>query len=188
MIIGLSGRMGSGKSTAAEYLATHYGFARVRFAGPLKAMVAGYLATVGASMDRMERLIEGDMKELPCDEFCGRSPRQVMQTLGTDWARDQIAPDFWTRAWRQAAEAELARGAPGVIAEDCRFANECEAVRSFSGKVIRIERPSAEPVAAGHVSEAQVIPHDTLIWNDGPVEILYTRLDGLMDRFRRQAA
>lgn len=187
MIIGLGGLANSGKSTAASYLAREYGFARVRFAGPLKAMVRGYLVTIGTPLDRIERMIEGDLKEEPCDAFCGRSPRYALQTCGTEWGREMIAPDFWTRAWRLAVEAEFGRGAPGIVAEDVRFPEEAEAIRSLGGRVIRIERPSAEPIGS-HPSETQAIQFDTRLWNEGTVEILHIRLDGLMGRYRAQAA
>src|SRR4051794_5754215 len=112
MMIGLAGAAGAGKSTAAGYLAERYGYARVRVSGPLKAMVRGFLASTGVPADEIERMIEGDRKEVPAPELAGCTPRRVMQTLGAEWDRDLIAPDLWTMAWRQAAKAALANGAP----------------------------------------------------------------------------
>ena len=56
MIIALSGPSGCGKSTAPAYLAEAHGFARVRFAGPLKAMVRAFLASAGTPPEVIEIL------------------------------------------------------------------------------------------------------------------------------------
>lgn len=56
-VIGLTGKLKSGKSTIADHLVDRRGFARVRFAGPLKRMSAAF----GLTHDE----IEGDLKEKP---------------------------------------------------------------------------------------------------------------------------
>jgi hypothetical protein len=58
IILGLSGLAGSGKSTAAMHLVKNRGWARVRFAGPLKDMCRA----LGLSEDE----IEGSLKEVAC--------------------------------------------------------------------------------------------------------------------------
>jgi hypothetical protein len=68
------------------HLVNHRGFARVRFAGPLKAMMAA-LGCTNAEID-------GDRKEVPCDLLGGKSPRWAMQTLGTEWGRKLIGDDL----------------------------------------------------------------------------------------------
>ena len=78
-----------------------------------------------------------------------------MQTLGAEWGRDLIASDLWTMAWRQAAKAALANGAPGIVAEDCRYENEAVAIRALGGVVVRILRPTALPQVGAHATEAQ---------------------------------
>ena len=185
MIIALSGRAGCGKSTAAAYLAEHHGFARVRFAGPLKAMVRTFLAEIGTPDDVIERMIEGDLKEVPSAAFSGASPRRVMQTLGTEWGREQISSTLWTDAWRSAAKAALA-WAPGVVVEDCRFENEGAAVIDAGGVIVRIERPGLAPLAGDHISE-RGLDLGWRVHNDGPPEILHARLDGIVRRIARAA-
>lgn len=98
MILALTGPAGCGKSTAAAYLAEAHGFARVRFAGPLKAMVRAFLAEVGAPSTEIERMIEGDRKEVAAAELSGCTPRRFMQALGTEFGRDTIHAELWTRA------------------------------------------------------------------------------------------
>jgi len=177
MILGFSGLAGSGKSTAAAYLAERHGFARVRFAGPLKAMLRAFLAEAGTPAAEIERMIEGDRKQAPAPELAGATPRHAMQTLGTEWARQMIHPDLWTRAWSAGAAAALARGAPGVVVEDCRFANEVEAVRAAGGRVVRIFRPVGALNLDPHPSEGQELSVDATIANVGPLVDLHRCLD-----------
>lgn len=180
MILALSGLAGCGKSTAAAYLAERHGFARVRFAGPLKAMLRGFLAEAGTPPGEIERMIEGDRKQEPAPELAGRTPRYVMQTLGTEFGRDMIHRDLWTMAWSAGASAALDRGAPGVVVEDCRFPNEVEAVRALGGRVMRIVRPTGTLSLAPHPSEGQVLTVDGTIANVGPISDLYAYLDFLV--------
>lgn len=145
-IVAFTGLAGSGKSTAAAYLVKRHGYERVRFAGPLKAM----MAALGCTPEQ----IDGSEKELPCDLLGGKSPRHAMQTLGTEWGRDLITPDLWIRAW-QAAVAKVPAGVP-IVVDDCRFPNEGEAVRAAGGVIVRIERPGAG-TSSVHASEQQTI-------------------------------
>lgn len=171
-VIAFSGLAGSGKSTAAEHLINRHGFTRVRFAGPLKAM----MAALGLTPDE----IEGHLKEQPCALLGGKTPRYAMQTIGTEWGRDIINRDLWIRAWRAAVD-KLPPGAP-VVVDDCRFPNEADAVRAVGGVLVRIERAGAGAGgAAGHSSEGQDlgVPVAT-IQNHHSVSALHQELDLLL--------
>lgn len=169
-IIAFSGLAGSGKSTAAAHLVEARGFARVRFAGPLKAMMAALGLTPAQ--------IDGAEKETPCDLLGGKTPRHAMQTIGTEWGRDLIAPDLWIRAW-QAAVERLPAGQP-VVVDDCRFPNEAAAIRAAGGALVRIIRPGAGSGAAGHSSEGQTLSGVcATIVNDGPIGELQRAVDRL---------
>jgi hypothetical protein len=161
-VIALCGRAGAGKSFAAEALAL-YGYRTVKFAGPLKGM----LRALGLT----EAEIEGDRKEAPCALLGGKSPRQAMQTLGTEWGRGLIDPELWTRAWSLEVEKRLALGQK-VVVDDCRFENELAVVQQF-GRAIRIRRPGAT-IAAPHASETGLDHVDMLsVWNTGtPVDLV----------------
>lgn len=153
-IIAFTGVAGSGKSTAAAHLTRHRGFERVRFAGPLKAMMAALGCTAPE--------IDGDRKETPCELLGGKTPRHAMQTLGTEWGRDLIASDLWIRAW-QAALARVPAGVP-VVVDDCRFPNEAAAVIAAGGVIVRIERPGAG-TASVHASEQHALPASRTLHN-----------------------
>src|ERR1035437_9507797 len=118
IVVGLCGFIGSGKTTAANHLVEHHGFTRIRFAGPLKAM----LAALGLT----EEEIDGSLKNDPCDLLCGKTPRYAMQQLGTEWGRELIGPDLWIRAWSSSVEDCGMHSR--IIADDVRFPNESAAI------------------------------------------------------------
>lgn len=158
-VIGIVGTARSGKSELAQALAGE-GFARVRFADPLKNM----LYALGLRLEE----IEGALKEEPCELLGGRTPRYAMQTTGKEWGRDLIDSQIWLRAWMRTASKHA-----HVVAEDVRFQNEVDTIRSLGGIIIRVSRPGIMP-RADHVSEALIVdpslnPEIELI-NDGSLE------------------
>jgi len=179
-IIGLAGLMGAGKSAAAAYLEEHHGFRRIRIAGAIKDMARAFGLT--------EREIEGDLKEVGCDMLGGRTPRYFMQKLGTEFGRDMITHDLWVRAWRRSVDA--APDGVGVVVEDVRYGNECEAIRAASpfSLIVRIQRSDASAGAAEHVSELQSFPHDVLIRNDADIQSLHEKVNALLLCERLKAA
>lgn len=169
LIIGLCGPAKSGKSLAAQYLENNHGFARVRFAGPLKAM----LAALGLTHDE----IEGELKEKPSALLGGKTPRHAMITLGTEWGRDLIDPNLWINAWRRNVD-RLPTGTP-VVVEDCRFANEAIAIRIRDGGLVRLSRNGAG-IGVSHPSEAENFVPDMRLENNGTPEMLCDKLAALV--------
>lgn len=163
MLIGFTGRKGSGKDTAASALVAR-GFTLLKFAGPLKDMLRALLRTQGADEATIERMIEGDLKELPSPLLGGKSPRWAMQSLGTAWGREQIHGEFWVDAAINAA-----RQHDWVVFADIRFPNEAAAIRNAGGCVYRITRPGLAADDA-HVSEQLIdeLEVDGEILNDAP--------------------
>lgn len=170
-IIGLVGVIGSGKTTAANYLEVYHGFQPEKFAGPLKDM----LRAIG--LDDEE--IEGRLKEAPCGLLCGVTPRHAMQTLGTEWGRDLISPDLWVNAWEYRVSDPIRRR---IVADDCRFPNEAQKLRDIGAKLVRIV-PSyggytPPDQAADHPSEVHIATMDVdiEITNDGGIYDLHRKL------------
>lgn len=166
LIIGLNGAADSGKSTIASYLAHAHGFTRIRFAGRLKAMMRALGCT--------DAEIEGNRKELPCALLGGRTPRHAMQTLGTEWGRNLIAPDLWTSAWR----AEVERTAGPIVVDDLRFPNERAVTAALGGKIIQVLRPNTSK--SEHISEQHKIAPDYIIHNEGSVADLYRTAETIL--------
>jgi hypothetical protein len=173
-IIAFTGLAGAGKSTAAAHLVERYGYTRVRFAGPLKAM----LAALGCTHAE----IDGPLKDQPSDLLCGKTPRYAMQQLGTEFGRNAIGGDLWIRAW----QAAVARTPGPIVVDDARFPNEAAAIRSAGGTIIRIERPGAGMTGApgSHASEQHVLPAAATIHNATTAKGLRYALDELVSDLR----
>jgi hypothetical protein len=149
MIIGLCGLAGSGKDEVAAILSRRHGFAYISFAGPIYQAVSEITGLAPA------QLKDRGLKEQPIP-WLGKSPRELLQTLGTEWGRQMVNQDIWIKlAMRRAAEYER------VAITDVRFENEAEAIRHAGGQVWQVERPGAglAGAAGGHSSEAGIPGH-----------------------------
>ena len=73
----------------------------------------------------------GDEKETPLDFLGGKTPRQAMQTLGTEWGRNLIYDGIWLHAWERAFN----KCSTPVVVDDLRFINEAEMIKRLGGKI-----------------------------------------------------
>jgi hypothetical protein len=163
-LIGITGKKRSGKDTAANILVS-VGYRKFSFASILKAMTYTCLIRLGLDLETVDRAIDGDLKEMPIPQLCGRTARHVMQTLGTEWGRKCIDPDFWVRACIGNATAS-----PRAVISDVRFENEAKAIQCIGGKIIRILRDGCN--GDGHASETMNFDVDYTIENNGTLEQL----------------
>ena len=163
-IIALTGKMGSGKTTALERIMAYGDHTYVKFAGPLyKAQEAVY-ESLGLPYE------QGKLKD-----------RRLLQVLGTDWGRERD-PNFWVNQWKETVQ--FTKG--NIITDDCRFLNEAEAVKALGGQVWKIVGPSRGEFISGqtHKSEMEIdlIQPDITIVNDGSLEDLYAQIEFAMNR------
>ena len=170
-LIGLySPAPGCGKTTAANLLIEHE---RVSFAAPLKRAVWNMLNDLGlegfnyAYVDK-EAIIPG----------ISVSARHMMQTLGTEWGRACIHPDFWVMIARAETQRTMADGR-SVVLDDVRFPNEAAMIRDLGGELWRIERPGVT-YSGDHSSEGGLedITTDRVIANDGTIAQLKEKIYG----------
>lgn len=150
LLIGLSGKAGSGKSTAAEYLSQFHGYHQVAFAGALKEIVATALRFTAGQL-------HGGRKE-EIDSRWGVSPRWCLQWLGTEVLRAKW-PDIWIRHLRQDILDFLSiNGQQPIVVTDVRFRDEAEALKDMGAVLWRIERTGAGIMNGipGHVSESDL--------------------------------
>ena len=153
-VYAFAGKRGSGKSTASQAL-IDMGFVDLKFADPLKNMLRAMYATCGVDEKTIERKIEGDLKEVPCEWLRGKTPRYAMQTLGTEW-REMIATDLWSEMFVNRVES--GRYGDKIVCSDFRFpGHEEDALERLNAYTYRIERPGgADDEASKHPSESQM--------------------------------
>lgn len=143
MLIGVTGKAGSGKDAFAKYFIDQHDFEGYALAAPIKRMIdAGF--NLGRVWDN--RAVKE--KEI---EWLGRSPRYLAQTLGTEWGRQLVNQNIWLLL----AERQLLL-AGDLIITDVRFDNEAEWMLSKGGTLFEIVRDAQEMDNAGHASEKGV--------------------------------
>ena len=169
-LIGICGLAFSGKDASADFLVKQFGFRKQAFADPLRDALT--------TMLELGPVDFSDKKEIDL-LLVGRSPRYLMQTLGTEWGRDLVHPDIWVKI---ASARMLQAGGDLTVFSDVRFENEAAWIRGRGGRVIFLERPSA-PATRKHVSElmAEVCAGDFTIKNNASIDELYRSLNRIMD-------
>lgn len=170
LLIGISGKAGSGKDTAACYFVNNHGFLQYAIAGPLKRA----LEVLGIHEPRDRNLKEARIPGRPY------SYRQAAQKLGTEWARD-LDIDFWLNLAKDYYES----AAWSVVISDVRFENEAEFVRERGGLIIHLKGRAANVDNPGHASEQEIEVHesDCVIFNTCSIEKLYEDLENAYRRF-----
>lgn len=141
MLISVSGLIGSGKDTIADFLVQQHGFVRMSFAAALKDVVA-----IVFGWDR--ELLEGrtpesrawrEQVDLWWAERLGipkLTPRWVLQQWGTEVLRRNFHDDIWVAA----LERRLLETTQSVVITDARFPNELSVVRQSGGKNLLVKR------------------------------------------------
>lgn len=159
--IGIIGDAGSGKDTVADYLCDCFGYVKYSMADPLRAGICAMISEIS-----MDMLLDREKKEEVIEVY-GKSPRQMMQTIGTEWGRDLVHEEVWLTQ----AIAFVAQSDKPVVIPDIRFPNEYAMLTDLEGGVLwRVTRDNTEAVAS-HSSEGQLskVLVDTTFDNDGTI-------------------
>jgi len=185
-VIAFVGPAGCGKSTASRILRDKHGYTTFKFARPLKRMLITLFEEAGIPDDVIHEMIEGSLKEQPCEALGGKSPRYAMQSLGTDWGRNLFCYDIWVNIAEMKARTILDSGGKVAI-EDLRFDNESQMVMRLGGKVIKILPPEShiQIDSSGHVSETNELAYNIEIKNHGTKIDLENEVDRCIQTFCR---
>lgn len=148
MLIGLTGKKGCGKTSAAISLRDNHGYIIRSLATPLKETLVKF----GVPVENMET---PGLKETPLEEFGNKSARQVMQLFGTDFARAMISNTIWVDKLVHDIETLFESGVENIVVDDIRFNNEARAILHLGGVVIEVARPDVFD-GDSHISERGV--------------------------------
>ena len=193
MLIGLTGRKRSGKSTAARYLVESYGFTELVLANELKSMaydvnpVVGYDEISGGVVPvYLAEVVDAYGWEAVKDLY--PEARRFLERLGTEGVRNHLGEDAWVD--RVEPQIEDIRSddvhhrngeLTPIVVSDVRFENEAEMVVRNGGVIVEINRiPAPPPPSDPHPSE-QGVAWDYQIDNvTGKPEVLAIELDRLV--------
>ena len=214
MIIGVCGQSGSGKDTVADYLVVKWGFMKLSLADVLKRFCKEvYQFTDEQLWGPSEKRNAPDMR-YPTGHSGYLSPRVALQTLGTEWGRNNYE-DSWidyalrvndkvNDGWMYSPQRGVYpprkfdqiigknRKPKGFVIPDIRFRNERLAIRARKhGYVVRVKRPGFEGNVgiSGHVSEQEQKSmgdddFDIVLNNDKSLPELKDSIDRMMKRFQ----
>jgi dephospho-CoA kinase len=161
LLIGTTGKKYSGKDTAADYIAKKYNFVKYSLSEPLKSALQILFKFT-------DEQLHTDLKE-QVDPRYGKSPRQIMQHIGTDVLRKCYGDDFFLNHINLNEK---------IIIADVRFKNERDFIKRNGGIIIKINRDTGHNDA--HESENNNIESDFVIDNNGSKEELFAKLDQII--------
>lgn len=179
MLIALTGKLESGKSTLAKQIQKHHpegGVHMMAFAKPLKDICMEFFGFTYNDLYTPE----GKKNR---NALWNMTTREFMQRLGQG-LRDAISPDVWVTLLecRILSKKDIYSI---IIVDDARMPNELEMIHKLGGITIRVTRPDHVAISNGiknHPSE-QDLPDDLIDYdlvNDGTPEELYAKLHALV--------
>ena len=186
MLIGFSGKKGSGKSYFADYLVNNKLFIKLSFASPLKEITK---ILFNLSDEDVKDPIK---KELINPKF-NASPRELMQWLGTDIMREEFNKKFnysgsiWIDSVKDKVKTLLDNN-KDVVIDDVRFQNEVDMIHSLGGIVINLHNDldnNLNNSTSTHSSENQKLTFNYEFVNDKSYSNtydIYLNLDLLINK------
>ena len=180
MIIGISGKAGSGKDTAAKMLEVLYAnpdisyedFANKRYKNFADIQIVHFADSLKETAQVLFRIGEWETNtqegKKTTINWIGKTVRELLQGIGQG-LRDAIDPNLWVKILFANTE-----GWSNYIIADVRYPNEVYAIKKRNGVLIRIDRKGAG--AGNHSSETALDNYkewDVHIENNGSIENLF---------------
>ena len=179
VLIGIIGKIGSGKTTVTNHLVSKYLFKEYAMALPLKNACKELFRL---SDEQLNGSLE--QKEEPDPRWFGASPRKILQFVGTDLLRNQIdtimpglGQDIFVNSFKLWYNEQ--RIGTHVVVSDVRFQNETDIIRKLGGYLIKLERPDIDDTS-DHSSETgvdNILDYNMIIYNDSSIEDLLKKVD-----------
>ena len=182
MIIGVSGKIGSGKDTFAELLAEQLvgKVERHALADKLRLIteiVSGVKMTTTHEINKPFcneiRNYTQDQKNIVIKQF-NKTIGETLQLVGTDLFRDNYDTDIWVKSFFNEELDEKLNNGKIIVVPDVRFINEADYIIQEGGYLIRLE---GDPMGVrenslrdlNHISETNLDGYtkfDKVIYND----------------------
>ena len=160
MIIGITGKLGSGKTTLSNIF-QNYGFEEYAFAQPLKdiARIFGFDETsLYGSQEDKEKI----------HPYWGISSRRFLEKLGTDLFREKLkevlpemkgSSSIWVELFKKNMNNDK-----HIVLSDVRYKDEEKAIKSMGGIIIKTIRDCK--YTSNHISNNVDINFDYVIDNN----------------------
>ena len=190
MIIGISGKAGSGKDTAAKMLEVLYAnpdisyedFANRKYKNFADIQVMHFADILKETVRALFGIGEWETNTQEGKKvtisWIGKTVRELLQKVGQG-LRDAIDPNLWIKALFANTE-----GWSNYIIADVRYPNELEAIKERDGVLIRINRNGAG--AGNHSSETALDDYndwDLVIDNNSTKEDLFNVLKKIIQEY-----
>jgi hypothetical protein len=130
MIIGISGKIGSGKTHTARYIENHlpeYKFQKKSYGYNVKK-IASILTGIS-----MKTILSRKSKNIYLPEW-NMNIGQMFQKIGTDCMRFNLHPDTWLLSMFATYSEDQ-----NWVVDDVRFVNEADLIKEKGGIIIRVE-------------------------------------------------
>lgn len=128
MIIGISGKMGTGKTTLADHLAKQLDGHRASFADALRLEVGDYF---GVPLEAMTNRYAKELTLVPVG-YQYKSIRALLQWWGS--LRREADKDYWANKLISSIGWDEV-----VIIDDVRYQNEADAILRAGGSLVRLQ-------------------------------------------------
>jgi hypothetical protein len=203
-MISISGKKGSGKDLAADYIVKQFGYTKVAFADnvkrfcseqfglplhffnnedlkdqPLRVSFQLYSSEIVQLVEELILLENMNVGRVPWStiplEKNLKTPREILQFVGTDLGRNIVNKDIWIGQ----LQPEIA-GKSDLVIADARMQNERDFLRKMGAKKILVVRHSE---VNDHESENDLgnpDEYDYVLDNSGSKEDLYKLIDGIL--------
>lgn len=144
MILSITGLIGSGKDTVADYLVKNHKFTRLSFASTLKDAVSAIFCWDRTMLEGLTKDAR-DEREKVDTWWANRlgiphlSPRWVLQYFGTDVCRKAFHEDIWNASLERVI-SNIHNAHRKIVISDTRYPNELDMIKRNGGKCFRITR------------------------------------------------
>lgn len=169
ILIGITGKAGVGKDTLADKIIERYGGVKLGFADSIKNACKELFQL---SHEQLHIREEKEKKDPRWD----KSPRELMQILGTDLLRNHFDENIFIKSTLERIK-KLSIKNEIIIVSDCRFENETQMIRNLNGIIIHLTRPKVKHIN-NHISEntLKIFVKDIELINNSSIENLIEKI------------